>query len=254
MGAARTAVMCVAVVAALAAAGCSGRKSSLLLERSARGPLGEEGAIAQAVDWRLEPADQTLTQDGVEVHVQYMEPNDLEEFFANPAVFGRDAGHNPYFAEHMVFYVKISNRSEEHISIAPQEFVLVDDRGNQYSMIGIDYVEAYAEYRAPFSTVTRGLLREARPGYFGFSVPVGRIIPEKTYGRFSIMKLSSLQSGLLYPGVVHDGLVAFWSPSHKADLLRLFLTNIKTNFDPEDVPRARLKFVFDFTVSKASGR
>ena len=232
------------------AAGCAGRKSSLLLERQARGPLEEEGAVATSVAWKLEPVLQTQKKGDVEVTVNYASSEYLKHFFSNKKVFGEYAGTNPYYPEYMVFYVKIANRSPKKIRINPAEFVLIDDRGNQYSTVGADYVTAFGEYRKPVSTTTRGLLENASPGYFGVSVPVGKIFAAKPQGQFALLQQSSLQSGYLFPAVVYDGLITFWNPSREAKKLRLLVSNVKTDFDPEDRPQTALEFTFEFDALK----
>jgi hypothetical protein len=236
----------VMVIAILA--GCGGRKSSLLLERHARGPLTESKLVAQRVLWKLEPVTQTHEQQGIEVTATFAATEFLSKLFSDRAIFGPYAGLNPYFLENLVFYVKIANRSDKRILINPTEFALVDDRGNQYSTINEDYVTALAEAHAPMATVTRGVIEDARPGYFGVGLPVGKIIATKPQGRFALIKQSSLQRGLLYPGVVHDGLIAFWSPAKGATKVQLLVTNVKTDFDANDVPGTTLEFPFTFTV------
>jgi hypothetical protein len=227
-------------------AGCGSKKSSLLLERQARGPIEEEPAVAQAVPWRLEPTTQTLAKEDVEVTVQYASRDYLANLFTNKKIFGSYAGKSPYYPEHLVFYVKTANQSDKRIWIAPREFVLVDDRGNQYHPVGTDYVTAYAEARSPVATTTRGMLEGASPGYFGFSVPVGRMVAGKPQGPFALLQQSSLQTGYLYPGVIHDGLVAFWNPSPAAKKLLLLVTNIKTQFNANDEPKLTLEFPVNF--------
>lgn len=229
--------------------GCAGRTSSLLLERQARGPIAEEPTVARPLIRQLEPATQTLAKGAIEVTVMFATPQYLIQLFSNKAIFGPYAGMNPYFPEHLVFYVKVANRSEKKLQLVPSEFVLIDDRGNQYHTIGADYITAFAEYRAPVATTTRGVLEGASPGYFGLSVPVGRMIAGKPQGRFALLQQSALQSGYLYPGVVHDGLIAFWNPAREAKTLRLLVTNIKTDFDAMDQPKTSLEFPFDFTVT-----
>lgn len=236
-------------VGIMCVAGCGGRKSSLLLERQARGPIGEVSAVAKPVFWHLEPVMQTQTQAGIEVNINYASHEYLKNFFSNTAVFGTYAGANPYYPEHVVFYVKIANRSDKKIRITPAEFTLIDDRGNQYSTVGTDYVTAFAEYRQPVATTTRGVLENASPGYFGFSFPLGKLIASKPQGQFALLQQSSLQAGYLYPGVVHDGLIAFWSPSAAVKRLRLLITNIKTDFDANDWPKAALEFPFEFDAT-----
>lgn len=233
----------------LTALGCGGRKSALLLERQARGPIAEEPAVARPLIRHLEPGTQTLAKGPVEVTVMFATPQYLIQLFSNKALFGPYAGHNPYFPEHLVFYVKVSNKGEKKIAIRPAEFVLVDDRGNQYHTIGTDYITAFAESRAPVSSTTRGMLEGASPGYFGISFPVGRAVAGKPQGRFALLQQSALQSGYLHPNVVHDGLIAFWNPARDAKTLWLLVTSIKTDFDAMDQPKTSLEFPFEFAVT-----
>ena len=228
------------LVAMGGAVGCSNRKSSLLFERQARGPVIEEHGIAEAVQWTLEPPTQATAQDNVEITATYASPSFLQEFFNNKAIFGPEAGMNPFFGEQLVFYLKISNHSGKKIALDPVNFVLVDDRGNQYQSISTDYTTALAEAKAPMATLTRGVLDEAKPGYFGVGLPVGKIIA-KSQRRFALLKMASLQTGLLYDGVVYDGLVVFWSPHHEAKQLKLLLS-VKTDFNADEKAQKSLDF------------
>lgn len=241
----------IAMLLLVLAAGCgSKRKSSLLLERYARGPMERTPSAGRPVDWRLEPVMQRAEQRQVAVDATYASPEFLQNFFMNRKIFGEFAGQNPYFPEHLVFYVTIKNNGKQRIRISPAEIVLVDSNGSQYSPLNIDYVTALAEFRAPVSTVTRGLLEDASPGYFGFSVPVGKIVSSKPQGRFALIQQSSLQTGYLYPTVVHDGLIAFWNPGLDTASVRLILPGIKTDFDANDWPQTSLDFAFDFQTVK----
>jgi hypothetical protein len=240
----------VCAVVAVITSGCGGsRKSSLLLERYARGPLEEALTVAQSVHWTVTPVMDTKTQDDVTITVNYASLEFLRNFFTNKKVFGPYAGRNPYPPEYFVFYVNIANRSSKKILVNPAEFGLVDDRGNQLGTLGTDYVTALSESRKPFSTATRGVIEEARPGYFGVSFPIGKFVAQKSQTQFALLKQSSLQAGYLYPGVVHDGLIAFWSPSTLAKKLRLLITSIKTNFDANEWPKESLDFIFEFDVA-----
>ncbi|MBI3321932.1 MAG: hypothetical protein HYZ91_06675 [Candidatus Omnitrophica bacterium] len=229
--------------------GCASKKSSLLLERQARGPLDEEPMIARPVLWTLEPVMQTQAREGVEVAVNYASREYLRNLFSNRNLFGGYAGPSPYYPEYLVFYVKITNRSPQKIRLNPAEFTLVDDRGNQYGTVGVDYVTAFSEYRKPMTSSTRELLESASPGYFGVSIPLGRMIAKKPQGQFAQLQQSSLQPGYLFPGVVYDGLIAFWNPTPQAKKLRLLITNIKTAFDATDSPNTALEFPFDFAAT-----
>lgn len=240
--------MLVSMVAGLVAVGCGTHVSSLLLERRARGPLTEERGVAQGGSWQLDPPSQTQEQDGVEVSVSFASPSYLHNLFRNRQIFGQYASGNPFFPENIVFYVKVANHSQQRIRIDPANCVLIDDRGNQYAPLTTDYLDALEESHQPLATTTRGLLSEARPGYFGLSLPVGKIVTAKPQGRFALIKQSALQGGYLYAGVVYDGLISFWSPNRKATVLRLLISNVKTDFDPNDLPRKTLEFPFTFQV------
>lgn len=233
--------------------GCASRQSSLLLERRARGPLAEQQAGARPFAPSLTPATQTKTNGGIEVTATHASPQFLREFFSNRQVFGQHAGLNPYFPEQVIFYIKVVNGSDKKIRIDPAEFVLLDDRGNQYRVLNADYTTALAEAKAPVSTATRGIVDDARPGYFGVGVPVGKLFG-KSQRRFALLNMSSLQGGFLHAGVTYDGLVAFWSPDANASTLKLSLTNIKTDFNAFDFPQTALDVAFDFTVERESPR
>ena len=213
------------------------------------GPVGEEAAVAQEGLWAFEPVTQTSTQDGIEATASfYSHQYLLEKFFADRKIFGSYAGINPYFPENIVFYVKIANHSGNKIHIDPNEFVLLDDRGNQYQTLSADYITALAEYHGAFSTFTRGMLEEAKPGYFGVGLPVGKIMG-KPQRRIALLKQASLQAGMLYDGVLYDGLIAFWSPHGQVQKVKLMLGNIKTEFDASDKAQAAVDFQFEFTAT-----
>ena len=108
---------------------------------------------------------------------------------------------------------------------------------------------ALGESRRPVATTTRGLLESASPGYFGVSLPIGKAMAQKPQGQFALLQQSALQSGYLYPGVVHDGLITFWNPPAGQRKLRLLVTNVKTDFDANDWPRLSLEFPFEFSAT-----
>ncbi|MBI4323569.1 MAG: hypothetical protein HY596_04750 [Candidatus Omnitrophica bacterium] len=219
-----------------------------MLERQARGPIAEEQAVATSVIWALEPATQTKTQNGLDISLTHATMPYLNKLFNNKQVFGGHAGLNPYFREQLVFYVRIANHTGKRVRIEPDRFVLLDDRGSQYHFLSPDYGTALAESKAPVATTTRGILDDARPGYFGVGLPVGKIIG-KPQQRFALLELASLQAGDIYDGVVYDGLIAFWSPHWESQKLKLILGGIKTNFDAADLPQAVLEFVFECAAS-----
>ncbi len=244
-------LMALGLVLALAS-GCSmmpKRRSSLLLERYARGQMSEAHLAGGREDLILAPVTQTQQQQGVEVAVTHATPAYLKQLFGDKKIFGEFAGQDPYFPENLIFYVKVANNSKKKLRLFAGDFVVVDDRGNQYSPINVDYITAYAEYKAPVSTFTRGILEDARPGYFGLSLPVGKIVATKPQGRFALIQQSGVQSGAMHPGVVHDGLIAFWNPNRLAKKLRFVVTDVKTDYDAEEMPKSSLEFSFDFDVT-----
>ena len=239
-------LMLVLLAGLVSVGGCSGRKSSLLLERQARGPMAEEPTIAKPARLRLEPVLQQQTKDGIKVTVNHASQAYLTNFFKNRELFGQHAGQSPYVQEHLVFYVKIENASDKKIYLNPGGFVVVDDLGNQYSTMGVDYVTAFAEFRRPTSTTTRAVLEGASPGFYGLSPPLGKLFVHKPQGQFAQLQQTALQPGYLFPSVVYDGLLAFWSPATKATQLRLILADIKTDFNSEELPKGDLDFTFEF--------
>ena len=238
------------LVVLMAVTGCGGRKSSLLLERNARGPLDEALLVAHRMEWHLEPMRQAQTKQGVEVVVNHASREWLGHFFENKKLFGTYTGRNPYYLENLVFYIQVTNRSDERIFVDPGAFVTVDDRGNQFAVVGMDYLSALAEARAPIATMTRGVLEDARPGYFGLSLPLGKMVSAKPQGQFALIKQSALQAGYYYPGVSHDGLITFWNPSTNATKVKLFIPDIRTDISPENLAKSALSFVFEFAATK----
>ncbi len=237
------------IALAMVAGGCGSHRSSLLMERQARGPLDEEKDIARKTTWMVQPPTQTKSEHDLEATVTYADAAFQQRFFDNPRIFGHNSGKNPFFPEHFVFYVKLINKGPKKIKINPDEFVMLDDLGNQYATINADYINALAESKAPISSMTRGVLEEAHPGYFGFGLPMGKLMGKTTW-RFILLKMANLQAGYLYSGVVYDGLIAFWSPHEASKSLKLVLGNIKTDFRPDDLPNASFDVVFDLTAGR----
>jgi len=206
--------------------------------------------VGHRLEWKLEPVMQTQTKNGIEVTVNQTSREFLTNFFSNKKLFGAYAGRNPFYLENLVFYVKIANNSKEKLFIDPAGFVIVDDHGSQYATIGMDYVTALSDARQPFATTARGVIEEARPGYFGVSLPVGKIVSSKPQGQYVLLTQSALQTGYVYPGVVLDGLIVFWNPASNAAKLRLLLTNIRTNYKANNLPETAVDFPFEFTTTK----
>jgi len=231
----------------LAIGGCSGRKSSLLLGRFARGSLVDARSVAQPLTPRLIPSSQTDVQNDIEVTVTHAPREYQDDLFRNEAIFGKFAGKNPYYPQQLVFYVRIANRSSTEAFVDVTQFKLIDDRGNQLETIGHDYIEAFTKYSTPISSTTRGIVEGASPGFYGISLPIGKAF-RKSQWRYALLQQSALQQGFLYADVIHDGLIAFWTPSNLARTLTLRMSNIRTDFDAKGEPVTSLDFVFEFDL------
>ena len=243
----------VCLVVLLTTIGCVQRRSSVLMERSARGPVAVERELAQQFAFELAPPSVTMEHDGVEMTASFASPSYLHTYFQNRAIFGSDAGLNPYFPENLVLYVRIANRTAGRIKIDPNDCVLLDNLNNQYQSLPQDTITALAEYRAPIATFTRSTLREARPGYFGVSVPAGGFMagfvgnPQQ---RLALLKQVTINQGILYPGVVYDGFIAFWTPHRAAKTLRL-VWPVKADINANDQPQKLVDFELPFTVERS---
>ena len=156
----------VALLVVIAVAGCSGRKSSLLLGRFARGSLTDARSIAQPLTPRLLPSSHTVTQNDIEVTVTHAPREYQDDLFRNEAIFGKFAGKNPYYPQQLVFYVRIANNSSTEAFVDVTQFKLIDDRGNQLETIGHDYIEAFTKYSTPISSTTRGIVEGVSPGFY----------------------------------------------------------------------------------------
>ncbi len=239
---------------AVLSTGCaSGKVSSLLIERPARGPLEDVPRIGRGVAWVLEPGTQTQTSDNISVTVTHAAPEWQAQFFQNQDLFGKYAGKEPFFPEQLVFYVKVANGGQGRIAIDPDQFVLIDDRGNQYQTLSRDYLLEFASSRAGAQDTARSVVQDFRPGWWGISVPVGKMLTPKSRWRFTILERSMLKAGVMHPKTTYDGLIAFWTPVAETASLRLHVSGVKMRFDPGDEPKASLEFPFDFTPSAASG-
>ncbi len=244
--------LCIMVLVVFVAVGCGRRRMSVLMERSAKGPVAVESELAQQLNVELTPLSQTVEHEGIELTVSFASHNYLHTYFQNRTLFGSDAGLNPYFPENLVLYVQVANKSAQRIKIDPNDCVLLDDLHNQYQYLPQDTLTAIAEEHAPIASFTRSTLREARPGYFGVSVPAGGMIagvvgnPQQ---RVALLKQVNINPGYLYPGVVYDGFIPFWTPHRSASTVRC-IWPIKTDVNANDEAQKIIEFDVPFTVKR----
>ncbi|MBI3322784.1 MAG: hypothetical protein HYZ94_03790 [Candidatus Omnitrophica bacterium] len=207
-----------------------------------RRPEGLEG------DVRITPATASQSKNGVDVTVRYASPDDLEAFFEKKEVFGDLAGKNPYPADTLVFFVRVSNHSGKRIMVNPQEFVMIDNLNIQYSELSPDNISAMYEAKATawsFAKTTGDLA----PGYYGAPLKVAGSLGGGSGRKLHyLMKQVRLAVGFVFPGIAYDGYVAFPRPHPNATSLRLIIHNIKTDFNPADEPVGVVHFEFPLQV------
>src|SRR3989338_7282089 len=111
-----------ACVLVVSLAGCGRKRSSLLMERRARGLFELERQYGTRQVVYLHPPERSVKQSGLEITVRFASMAYLYEYFQNAAIFGKDAGLNPYQPENLVLYVQIANRSPQRIQLDPDQF------------------------------------------------------------------------------------------------------------------------------------
>lgn len=197
---------------------------------------------------RLNPATASLSKEGIDVTLRYASPQELEKFFENREIFGPFAGKNPYPEETLVFYLKIANHGGKKIRVNPDDFVLIDNLNIQYSELSPDNISALYESRAgvwSFAKVTGDLA----PGYYGAPLKVaGSLGAGSGRKQHYLMKQVRLAAGYVYPGIAYDGYIAFPRPHPSSTSVRLLIQDIKTDFNPADVPGNAVHFEFPFQI------
>lgn len=233
--------------AALALSGCRGGYATT--ERP-KGQIELRTAAVVKLPVKVDPPTSSLSQHGVDVTVRYANPGELEKFFENKEVFGNLAGKNPYPAETLVFFVKIANYSDKKIRVNPDDFVLIDNLNIQYSELSPDNISSLYESRAnawSFAKTTGDLA----PGPYGAPLKVAGAIGGSSGRKMHYMiKQVRLAGGYVFPGIAYDGYVAFPRPHPSAVSFRLLIHNLKTDFDPADLPKNAVHFEFPFTIEQ----
>ncbi len=200
----------------------------------------------------FDPATVSVSKSDIDVTVRYAPPEDLDRFFGNKEIFGNLAGKNPYPPQTLVFYVKIFNHSGKKIKVNPDDFVMIDNLNIQFSELSPDNISAIYESKAngwAFAKTTGDLA----PGPYGAPLKVaGALGGGGTRKAHYLIKQVRLAGGYVHPGIAYDGYVAFPIPHPNAVSIRLILANIKTNFNPADLPEMSLdlEFPFNFKISK----
>lgn len=234
-------------VVVVTAAGCSGRPANL--ERP-KGQIEMRRPEGMKVIVGLKPSTATQTKEGIEVTLRYANTGELEKFFSNKEIFGKLAGKNPYPDQTLIFFVRVNNTSAKKIQVNPEQFVLIDDVGIQFSELSPDNISALLESNVNLWEFAR-TTGDMAPGPYGAPLKVASAFGEGGgRKRHYLIKQARLAPGFVYPGIAYDGYVAFPRPHPNAKSVRLLIDNVKTNFNAEDIPDRAVPFEFSFVIEQ----
>ncbi|MBI3317723.1 MAG: hypothetical protein HYZ90_01055 [Candidatus Omnitrophica bacterium] len=232
----------------LALALCAGCRGGFATVERPKGQIELRTPKGPVISVSLDPMTISDSRNGIDVTVRYANPQELEAFFAKKEVFGEFAGKNPYPPDTLVFYVKLGNHSGKKIRVNPDDFVMIDNLNVQYAELSPDNISALYESRASvwsFAKTTGDLA----PGPYGIPLKVAGLAGGGGGRKLHyLMKQVRLAGGVVHPGIAYDGYVAFPRPHPNATSLRVVVGNIKTDFDPADLPASTVDFEFPFTL------
>lgn len=200
----------------------------------------------------LKPSFVSLSKEGINIYIRYLNRKVLENFFDNEKRFGKLAGPNPYFKDVLVFYIRITNNTGGKIKLDPKNFVLLDDLHNQYSYLNPDYIISLYKARSIVYSITKSTQELTPGGIYGAPVDVatsltGRGLEKKLI----LLKTVELTGGYVYNGVSYDGLIAFFKPLRDSSKVKLKLPDIKTEFDVNDEALREIEFETSFEIISA---
>lgn len=196
----------------------------------------------------LDPMTASASKAGINVTVRYASLGELENFFARKEIFGEFAGKNPYPPHTLIFYVKVANRSGKKIKVNPSDFALIDNLNIQFSELSPDDISALYEAKANVWSFAKST-GDLAPGPYGVPLKVVGGAGGGGVRKFHyLIKQVRLAGGVVHPGIAYDGYVAFPRPHPNATSVRLVIGNLKTDFDPADVPASTHDFEFPFTL------
>ena len=196
----------------------------------------------------VDPVTASQSKSGVDVTIRYASPEDLESFFEKQEIFGKLAGKNPYPRDSLIFYVKVANHSGKKLKVDPNDFVLIDNINIQYSELSPDDISTLYESKASMWSFAK-TTGDLAPGPYGAPLKVAGALGEGSGRKMHyLIKQVRLAGGYVHPGIAYDGYVAFPRPHPKATSLRLVVGNLKTDFNPADLPGTALDFEFPFTL------
>lgn len=224
------------------------------LPRALKGQLELEEAKPRRVLIKTAPPFAVAEKGGVEITIRYASEVELNRFFSNKVIFGRYAGNSPYPEQTLVFYVKITNKSDHRIKVLPEDFVMIDDLSIQYVHLSPDDISAMYEAKGDFWSFAKAT-GDLAPGYYGAPLKVAGGFAEGSARRANyLIRQARLTGGYVHRGVTYDGYVAFPRAHPNAKTLKVILASFKMNLDAADTATASTDFEFDFTLTPASDK
>lgn len=246
----RAFVVFVAYGLALSAVGCRGGFATIERPKGQIELQRPEEKKKELVPIVMDPMTASLSKFKIDVTIRYATPEELDHFFENKEVLGSLAGKNPYPPATLVFYVKVANYSDKKIRVNPDDFVLIDNLNIQFSELSPDNISAIYESKAnmwAFAKTTGDLA----PGPYGIPLKVAGSLGGGGGRKLHfLIKQVRLAGGHVHPGIAYDGYVAFPRPHPNATSVRLLIVNIKTDFNPADIPASSIDFEFPLTIKK----
>lgn len=244
----------IVVVVIVGSAGCASSSAQMVPRRETRSQLAVSSS-RQPIPFPeliiLEPSSAVQTLEGVKITVRHVPHGELDQFFQDATVFGKNAGKNPYPRETIVFYVTITNNSGGKIRINPADFVMIDDLSTQYQYLSPDGLVEIVEVKGnvyQFAKTTAS----AAPGVYGAPLSFAASLAGSNRWRHTLLRQVEFQGGYVHNGIIYDGYIAFLRPHQEARAIRLLLANIKLRFDPDDRAQQSLDFLFEFTIQSAA--
>ncbi len=243
------------IVLLLVLAGTAGCGKGFAIMERPKGEIGLRQPEALLVPLSVTPPTLSVSKIGVDVTVRYASPTELDRFFSDEKIFGKQAGKSPYPPETLIFYVKVANRSQKKIKVNPDDFVLIDNLNIQYAELSPDNISTLYEAKASvwsFAKTTGDLA----PGPYGVPLKVVAAAGGGGGGGRKIhylIKQVRLAAGYVHPGIAYDGYVAFPRPHPNTTSVRVLIANIKTDFNPDDTPATAIDFEFPLTVKPVEG-
>ena len=224
-------------------------QSGVLMERKTKGRIvREEKQDKDAVPVRLEPVELSQTKDGVEILVRYAAQEYLDDYFKDKIISGIKVKENPYPPDSIVFYTFIKNTNRTKIKLCPDDFVILDDLGNQYALVLPEHIIALQSSRLSLHSVSKSA-EQSTPGVYGAPVKIVAELTSRPLKRkLSVLKQVSLSGGYIYGGVNYEGYAAFPRLGNDVKRIRLVMPDVKTEFAADDRTTRSTDFVFEFEI------